>query len=137
MREFDIQLYKGDNMVKILVVEDNEDILNLVKIILEVNNYEVLTAPDGYEAIKLMEYNPDLVLLDIMMPGMSGWDVLDIIRSKEEWKNTPVIILTALAQERDIEIGIKKHVNDYLIKPFEKKELLGKIKHVLEESTKN
>ncbi len=124
-------------MVKILVVEDNEDILNLVKIILEVNNYEVLTAPDGYEAIKLMEYNPDLVLLDIMMPGMSGWDVLDIIRSKEEWKNTPVIVLTALAQERDIEVGIKKHVNDYLIKPFEKKELLSKIKHVLEESTKN
>ena len=120
-------------MAEILVVEDNEDILNLVKIILEVNNYEVLSAPDGYEAIKLMECMPDLVLLDIMMPGMSGWEVLDIIRSKKEWKNTPVIALTALAQEKDIEIGVKKHVDDYIIKPFEKKELLDKINRVLEE----
>ncbi|WP_292461204.1 response regulator transcription factor [Methanothermococcus sp.] len=120
-------------MAKILVVEDNKDILNLVKIILEVNNYEVLTAHDGYEAIKLMECMPDLVLLDIMMPGMSGWEVLDIIRSKKEWKNTPVIALTALAQEKDIKAGVKKHLDNYIIKPFEKKELLDKINRVLEE----
>ncbi|AEH07007.1 response regulator [Methanothermococcus okinawensis] len=120
-------------MAKILVVEDNEDILNLVKIILEVNNHDVLTASDGHEAIKLMENKPDLVLLDIMMPGMSGWDVLDIIRSRDKWKNTPVIALTALAQKKDIETGVKKHVDGYIVKPFEKKELLNIINKVLGE----
>ncbi|MDK2789885.1 MAG: hypothetical protein PWP15_392 [Methanothermococcus sp.] len=122
-------------MSKILIVEDEEDILNLVKIILEVNGYEVLTANNGYEAIELMEERPDLVLLDIMMPGMSGWEVLDTLRSKDDWKKTPVIILTANAQIEHIEIGIKKNVDGYIIKPFEKEELLERLKEVLSNNT--
>lgn len=110
-------------MVKILVVEDNDDILNLIKIILELNNYEIVMASGGHEALNLlknMQELPDLILLDIMMPEISGWDVLDIMKSNKNWKKIPVIILTALAQEKDIKIGKEKQVDGYITKPFEK-----------------
>jgi CheY-like chemotaxis protein len=121
-------------MTKILVVEDNEDILNLITIILELNNYKVITASDGHEALNLLKNGyelPDLILLDIMMPEISGWDVLDIIKSNENWKKIPVILLTALAQEKDIKMGMEKQVDGYITKPFEKKYLLEKVNELI------
>ncbi|UXM85009.1 response regulator transcription factor [Methanococcus aeolicus] len=121
-------------MVKILVVEDNDDILNLIKIILELNNYEVIMASGGHEALNLlknMQELPDLILLDIMMPEISGWDVLNIMKSNKKWKKIPVIILTALAQEKDIKIGMEKQVDGYITKPFEKKYLLEQVNELI------
>jgi len=74
---------------------------------------------------------PDLILLDIMMPEISGWDVLDIIKSNENWKKIPVILLTALAQEKDIKMGMEKQVDGYITKPFEKKYLLEKVNELI------
>jgi DNA-binding response OmpR family regulator len=97
-------------------------------------NYKVITASDGHEALNLLKNGyelPDLILLDIMMPEISGWDVLDIIKSNENWKKIPVILLTALAQEKDIKMGMEKQVDGYITKPFEKKYLLEKVNELI------
>lgn len=121
-------------MKKILVIEDEEDILNLVKIILEISGYEVMVAHDGYQGLELVKNNPDLIILDLMMPGMTGWEYLDKIRS-EGFSNIPVIILTANAQMSTIETAINKKVDDCLVKPFDKGDLLEKVNAIL--SNKN
>ncbi|EHP85781.1 response regulator [Methanotorris formicicus] len=118
-------------MPKILVIEDEEDILNLIKIILEIQGYEVLTACDGFEALERMKENPDLIILDIMMPEIDGWEVLDKIRKNENWKPIPVIVFTANTHIENLKKVHEKRVNDIIVKPFEKKELLEKIEKIL------
>jgi CheY-like chemotaxis protein len=116
-------------MKKILVVEDEEDILNLVRIILEINNYKVIVAHDGYQGLEMVKENPDLILLDIMMPGMTGWEFLDKIR--QNGFNTPVIVLTANAQMSTLETAINKKVDDCIVKPFDREDLMEKVNSIL------
>lgn len=117
---------------RILVVDDIPANILLLKIILEKEGYQIETAENGEEALEKIEQQlPDLILLDVMMPGMSGYEVADIIRAREEWKETGIIFITALTGSNNIVEGFKHGGNDYISKPFNKEEFLIKIKHQL------
>jgi DNA-binding response OmpR family regulator len=108
----------------VLVAEDDEDILDLVVFDLEDEGYEVLTARNGEEAIALaLERRPDLVLLDVAMPGLDGYEVTRRLRADESTRGTPVVLLTARAQVKDVIAGFEAGANDYVTKPFRPDEL--------------
>lgn len=113
---------------KVLIVDDEPDTLELIKLVLESGGFETVLAPTGKDALDLIgSSKPDLVLLDIMMPDMDGWDVFRKI--KEEDSELPIAILTAKAQNIDRLLGL--HVlkaDDYITKPFGKNELINKVK---------
>jgi two-component system, OmpR family, response regulator VicR len=122
-------------MTKIMVVDDEPDLLEVVRLILENDGYQVVTAGSGQEALdKLEKEMPDLILLDIIMPRMDGWEVFSRIKSNPRTANIPVIMLTAKDQRIDKLIGLHVvRVNDYITKPFGRAELLERIKRVLQE----
>ena len=125
---------------KILVVDDEPDILLTVGQALEMSGYEVLKAKDGDECIqKLNECSsiPDLVLLDIMMPEISGWDVAAKIKENPEWKEIPIVFLTAKGDTMSVGMG-NLAAEDYIVKPFNIKDLKARIEQILnpEEKTK-
>ena len=114
---------------KILVVEDEKNISDLLQLYLEKEGYEVQTAADGVKGIEgYRAFQPDLVLLDIMLPVMDGWSVLKKIR--EDGK-TPVIMLTAKGELEDKVTGLEQGADDYITKPFETKEVVARIHAVL------
>ncbi len=120
----------GKASKKVLIVDDEPDTLELVKLVLESGGFETLLAKSGIEAVAQIEKKPDLVLLDIMMPDMDGWDVFRKIREKDS--TIPIAILTAKAQNIDRLLGL--HVlkaDDYIIKPFGKNELIGKVRKLV------
>ena len=115
---------------KILVIDDELDFVNLVKVRLEANGYEVIDALNGEDGLKKAEAeNPDLILLDIMMPKKDGYTLLRELKYKEATKSIPVIVLTAKPGMRDL-FGMEG-VSDYIVKPFEDEELLLRIKKTL------
>lgn len=117
------------NEKTIMIVDDEEDTVDLLKLIVESEGYKTITAYNGSEALEKMSQEPDLILLDIMMPGMDGWEVLR--RIKEEY-NTPVAMLTAKSQNIDRMIGLHLlKADDYITKPFGKKQILEKIEKLL------
>lgn len=124
---------------KVLVVDDEPDTLELVKLVLESGGFETVLAANGMEALdKVGKAKPDLILLDIMMPDMDGWDVFRKI--KEKYPVIPIAILTAKAQNIDKLLGL--HVlkaDDYITKPFGKNELINKVKKLTDagKMTKN
>jgi two-component system response regulator VicR len=122
-------------MTKIMVVDDEPDLVEVVKLILESDGYEVVTASSGQEALdKIEKEMPDLVLLDIIMPRMDGWEVFSRIKSNPKTHGIPVIMLTAKDQRIDKLIGLHVvRVDDYITKPFGRAELLERIKRVLQE----
>jgi len=114
---------------KILAVEDDRNISDLIRMYLEKEGFEVTTAFDGGAALeKFKEIEPDLVLLDIMLPVMDGWGVCARIR---EISRTPIIMLTAKSEVIDRVTGLEMGADDYLVKPFEMKELIARINAVL------
>ncbi len=115
---------------KILVVDDEEDILDLLELRLAANGYSVVTANNGKDAIRLAkEEHPNLILLDIMMPGMDGSEVAGILRNDPETKNIPVVFLTCLySQDEEKNWGHTIHGNFFIAKPFDQNELLAEIK---------
>ena len=114
---------------KILIVEDEANIAQLLHLYLEKEGYETQIAPDGGKAVELFRaFAPDLVLLDIMLPVMDGWSVLAKIRSESK---TPVIMLTAKGETTDRVTGLEQGADDYIVKPFETKEVLARIRAVL------
>jgi len=116
----------------VLVAEDDEDILEMVVFDLEDEGYEVLTARDGDAAVALaLERKPDLVLLDVAMPGLDGYEVTRRLRAEESTKGTPVVLLTARAQVRDVILGFEAGANDYVTKPFRPEELRTRLQAVL------
>lgn len=115
-------------MERILMIEDDEDIREGVRILLEGEGYEVLEAKNGREGLHLLAEGPDLVILDIMMPGMSGLKTCEEIR---KISYVPVLFLTAKAQESDKLIGFMAGGDDYLPKPFSYSELLGRVKALI------
>lgn len=118
-------------MARILVVDDDELLVELVTFTLESHGHEVLTAEDGAEAIELAtSEQPDVVVLDGMMPGADGLDVLRQLR-QDAGLSLPVIMLSARKQERDVVGGLAEGANDYLVKPFMPEELAVRIQKVL------
>ena len=114
---------------KILAVEDDRNISDLIRMYLEKEGFEVTTAFDGGTAVeRFREIGPDLVLLDIMLPVMDGWSVCAKIR---ETSRTPIIMLTAKSEVLDRVTGLEMGADDYLVKPFEMKELIARINAVL------
>jgi len=119
----------GEN---ILVVDDEEHIQELLRFNLENNGFKVLCAGDGIEALKLArEEIPQLVLLDLMLPKMNGYDVCKEIRKDISISNTPIIILTAKSEELDKVLGLELGADDYLTKPFSVRELVARVKAIL------
>src|SRR6185295_12521891 len=113
---------------KILVVDDEDDILNFLELVLGEKGFDVVTASGGQEALtKAQLQHPDLVLLDIMMPQMDGWEVLKLLRVDEETSEIPVAMLSARTEARDRVQGLQEGAIDYICKPFSLAELLGKI----------
>jgi signal transduction histidine kinase len=110
---------------RILVVEDHEPLLEAIQEILTMEGYDVLRANDGLEALAIMEKrHPDLILADIMMPNMNGYELYEEVRTRSEWVTIPFIFLTAKASKEDRIKGKKLGVEDYLTKPFESEELM-------------
>ena len=111
---------------RILVVDDEKNIVDIIKYNLKKEGYDVITAGDGEEAIKLNEeYEPDLILLDLMMPKLDGYAACRKIREKYD---TPIIMLTARAEEVDKVLGLELGADDYVTKPFGTRELMARVK---------
>ena len=120
------------NKEKILVVDDDTSICELLRVYLEKEEYQVVIANDGLSAVSAFkEENPSLVLLDIMLPKLDGWQVCREIRKFSE---TPIIMLTAKGEVFDRVLGLELGADDYVVKPFETKEIVARIKAVLRRS---
>ncbi len=118
---------------RILVVDDETSICELLRVYLESEGYEVLTANDGAEGLSQFKmYDPDLVLLDIMLPRMNGWDVCKQIRNIS---TKPVIMITAKGEVYDKVLGLELGADDFIVKPFEMKELAARVRAVLRRYT--
>ena len=116
---------------KILAVDDERHIVRLVQVNLERAGYEVVTAFDGKDALeKVASENPDLVVLDVMMPYMDGFEVLQNLRKNPSTRELPVIMLTAKAQDADVFRGWQSGVDCYLTKPFNPMELISFVKRI-------
>ncbi len=120
-------------LTKVLLVDDNSKYL---KDALPFYGYEVVTASDGLQALKLLSKNNkfDIVLLDVMMPNMDGWETLKVIRSSENTKDIPVIMLTAVNEDQKMVSGLKIGADDYIVKPFILPNLLARMEAVLRRS---
>jgi two-component system, OmpR family, alkaline phosphatase synthesis response regulator PhoP len=118
---------------RILVVDDEIYIVHILEFTLTMEGYEVLTASDGEEALRKMEQErPDLVVLDIMMPKLDGYEVCRRLRADEEFQSVPVILLSAKGRPIDRETGLEVGADDYIVKPFSPRRLLEKIKDLLQ-----
>ncbi len=113
--------------MKILIVEDNEDIRTILKYNLELDGHEISLACNGNEALEMMDEPPDLILLDIMMPVMDGFSTCKLIKENPVTKNVPIFMLTAKSQITDIEEAFRVGADDYLTKPFDPINLCEKI----------
>ena len=119
----------------ILVVEDETPLVTMLRYNLEKEGFRVAAAPDGQEALLLLaEEKPDLVLLDWMLPGVSGLELCRRIRRRREWRDLPVVMLTARAEEADRVRGLETGADDYVTKPFSRGELMARIRAVLRRS---
>ena len=119
---------------KILIADDEEDIKTVVKFYLESRGYEVATAFDGLDAISMCESDtPDLLLLDVMMPVMSGFEVARRLKANPKTSSIPIIMLSAASQADSIKEGLEAGARDYIIKPFEPSKLEEMVKAVLGE----
>ena len=117
---------------KILVVDDDTNICELLRLYLEKDGYEVIIANDGNNAVKMFkDLDPDLMLLDIMLPGLDGWQVCREVRKFSE---KPIIMITAKGETFDKVLGFELGADDYVVKPFEAKEVVARVKAVLRRS---
>jgi phosphate regulon transcriptional regulator PhoB len=114
---------------KVLVVDDEESVRELIELYLTKEGFEVIPAKDGKEALRLNgEHHPDLIVLDLMLPGLDGWEVCKQIRSGSR---VPIIMLTARAEEVDRVVGLELGADDYVVKPFSPREMVARVKAVL------
>jgi DNA-binding response OmpR family regulator len=130
--------------VKILVVDDDPDVLEAIGIVLEANGYEVITALDGLEGLaKLKEERPDLMVLDLLMPRMDGFEVCKELKDprRAKYAHVPIIILSSVREQAsqrryELETGLQLDVDDYVEKPIEPNVLLKRIRKILEKTGK-
>ncbi len=120
------------SQARILVVDDDPQIVRLVRAYLDQNGFETLLAYDGQEALSLIRsQKPDLVVLDLMLPEMDGWEVTRIVRSDPALSATPIIMLTARVEDTDRIVGLEMGADDYVSKPFNPRELVARVRAVL------
>ena len=121
--------------MKILVVEDDPDILHLLTYTLQSTGYQVISSQDGYEALNVVRlHHPDLLVLDLMIPSLDGFEVCKELKRNSETRNIPVIMLTAKSEEIDRIVGLELGADDYVVKPFSPRELLLRIRAILRRS---
>jgi DNA-binding response OmpR family regulator len=127
-----------DNLSKkILIADDEPNIVAALEFLLERNGYEVHIANNGDEALKVIEAcKPDLVLLDIMMPQRSGYDVCKSMRERADWRHIKVIMLSAKGRDAEVSKGLATGADLYVTKPFSTRDLLGKINELLEQDSR-
>ncbi|MCB9224483.1 MAG: response regulator [Crocinitomicaceae bacterium] len=119
-------------MKKILVIEDNEEIRDNTSEVLELHDYEVISAPDGRDGIFMMEQNEvDLILCDILMPNMTGYDVLHAAKQSEKTKSIPFVFMSASVEPKEIEEARKRGIEFFITKPFQIEKLLDTIEKAL------
>lgn len=120
---------------KILIVDDEPNIVLPLQFLMEQNGYEVDVASSGEEAIeKIMQFMPDLILLDIMLPGIDGYEVCEIVKLNPKWKHIKVIFLTAKGRDVDVAKGLVLGADEYIIKPFANSEVIEKVRMLLTDS---
>lgn len=123
------------SMGKVLIVDDDQNICELLRLYIEKEGYDTRIANDGKAALEVFdEYNPELIMLDIMLPELDGWQVCREIRKKSQ---CPIIMLTAKSEVFDKVLGLELGADDYVVKPFEAKEIVARIKAVLRRSGTN
>lgn len=121
--------------VQVVVADDDDDIRDLVELKLTQSGYEVRATTNGVEALEDIRRDPpQLAVLDVMMPGLSGIDVLREIRSDESLKDVRVVLLTARSRDTDVDMGFSTGADDYLIKPFSPRELVHRVAALLARS---
>ena len=124
---------KKSERAKILVIDDEPNIVQTLQDRLEMNDYSVVTACNGREGLdKAINEKPDIILLDVIMPIMDGHEMLEHLRKTDEGKDIAVIMLTARSQNQDIARANACGIEDYIVKPFDLSELLEKIENILE-----
>ena len=123
---------------KVVCIEDELEMIELVKLILGRGKFDVTGAVGGHEGLqKIAEIKPDLVLLDLMMPEMDGWEVYQKMKASEEMRDIPVIVVTAKAQSIDRVLGLHiARVDDYITKPFGPQDLLDSVERIIRTHTK-
>jgi len=122
--------------VRILIVDDEDNIRFVLKYNLELDGHTILEARNGEEALNLVKEKPDAILLDVMMPVMNGLEVCQTLKGNPDTKETPIIMLTAKSQLIDIEDAFRAGADDYLTKPFEPDEISAKIEAKVEKILK-
>lgn len=129
--------YRGSKPVsdarkKILIIEDEQDIITALRLRLESNSYQVISASDGADGLnKARSENPALIILDIMLPKLDGYKIARMLKFDEKFSKIPIIMLTAKVQQSDIQRGKEAGADAYVTKPFKAEELLGQIKQLL------
>jgi DNA-binding response OmpR family regulator len=119
----------------VLIVEDDKDILQLLSYSIQLSGFDVLTSGDGLEALALARRSlPDLILLDLMLPGLDGFDVCKELKRDPETKRIPILMLTARGEEVDRIVGLELGADDYVVKPFSVRELILRIRAILRRS---
>lgn len=117
---------------RILLVDDEKDLVEIMKFRLEANNYTVICAFDGQEALeKAKNENPDLIILDLMLPKIDGYKICRMLKFDEKYKKIPIVMFTARAQEADRKLGEEVGADAYITKPFDLQVLLDKIKELI------
>ena len=120
-------------MAKILIAEDERDIRDLVAFTLRFAGYEVVVATNGEEAVQMApQVNPDLILMDVRMPKMTGYEACKVMKANPDIKDIPVVFLTARGQENEIQQGLDVGAEEYLLKPFAPDQLTNRVKAILE-----
>ena len=119
-------------MKKILIVDDEADIIEILQFVLESNGYECITASDGEMGLNLArEANPDLIILDVMMPKINGYKISRLLKYDNKYKDIPILMITARSQEEDKVIGEETGADEYITKPFNVDYVLEKVKSYL------
>ncbi|MFA6430901.1 MAG: response regulator [Candidatus Margulisiibacteriota bacterium] len=122
---------------KILIVDDEPDVLELLKKLFSSEGFSVITASDGQSALELArKEKPSLIILDIMLPKMDGYVVARMLKFDENFSRIPIIILSAKIQEKDKQLGFEMGVDEYLTKPFDPEALLKKAREIIEKSSR-
>jgi two-component system alkaline phosphatase synthesis response regulator PhoP len=116
---------------KILIVDDEKDIIEMLQYNLEKEGYGVLTAQNGKRALEQAQKNPDLIVLDVMMPEMDGWELCKQLKRQEKTSSIPVLFLSARGSEIDEVLGLELGADDYIVKPISIRKLLARIRTVL------
>jgi len=123
---------------EILIVDDEPSIVVPIQFLMEQQGYSVLVAENGEDALDVIyKYKPDLILLDIMLPRIDGYEVCEIVRLNPEYRTTKIIFLTAKGREVEIAKGLALGANAYIVKPFSNTELVAKVKELLDNTNEN